>query len=168
MVDKFNELFEELKELREPLLRKLKLTENEEDRNISGETIFLNKKELIILINLSNKYDTGFYIMYLRESKDDFDRLIISFSTKDKKKKTIEEKRLDKLNKIFAEIKEDHFKPHPELRDAMFDKGIPICTMCGFLMENTYDNITKKKSPYLWKCVNTKCKRPKNIVLSVG
>ena len=72
----------------------------------------------------------------------------------------IEKKRLERINKIFKEIEKDHFKPHPELREALFEGKIPICTVCGKLM-------VQEKSG-LWKCNNPKCKRDKNIRLSVG
>ena len=72
----------------------------------------------------------------------------------------IEEKRLEKLNKIFEEIEKDHFKPHPELREALFENGVPICTGCGKLMV--------QEESGLWKCDNPECKRDKNIRWSVG
>ena len=123
MVDKLKELFEELKILRKPLLHCLE--ENKKNKEISGETIFLSKKGLINLLNISNKYNSELNIWYTNKSEDDFDRLTISFWFKDKKKdnpltnkliemleesgtkvvdvtpKTIEEKRLEKIRETY-------------------------------------------------------------------
>ena len=85
MVDKFKELFEELKTLREPLLFYLK--ENKKDRKISGKNIFLSKNDLTNLLNLSNKYNSKLNILHTNESEDDFDRLTIIFWFKDDKKR---------------------------------------------------------------------------------
>ena len=68
--------------------------------------------------------------------------------------------RLERIKKIFKEIKKDHFKPHPELREALFENGIPICTGCGKLMV--------QEESGLWKCNNPKCNNPKNIRVSIG
>ena len=79
--------------------------------------------------------------------------------------KTIEQKRLEKLkkklNKIFNEMVKNPFIGHPEFREAMFENNIPICTSCGFLMVQETDS-------KLWKCDNSKCKRDKNIRMSIG
>ena len=83
MVDKFKELFEELKTLREPLLHHL--IENKKDRKISGETVFLSKNDLTDLLNLSNKYNSELNIWHTNEGKDDFDKLTVSFWLKNKK-----------------------------------------------------------------------------------
>jgi hypothetical protein len=39
-----------------------------------------------------------------------------------------------------------------------------ICRICGKEMEQQIDPITKKLSPYLWKCTCT----PKDKILSIG
>ena len=41
----------------------------------------------------------------------------------------------------------------------------PKCAICGREMKNAIDPITKKISPYLWKC---DCEEMKDLILAIG